>query len=294
MLTRSIVLNDLVELPTVKEILLTGKWLRVIFVSSALTLSMLDHMIEHMNAMTSRPAETTTRPAETPARPVETAARPVDTAQLARIDSVDSVDRVDRLGNIELPPARPLTPAILLPEMIAVLPVRRPPPSPAQRLHLQGHSFAKAERCLAKAIYFEARNQPFRGQVAVAQVVINRVFSPFYPNNVCGVIYQNASHHLACQFTFACDGRSKAIKERHAWLRARRIARKTLDGKLYVPAVGTATHYHAVYVRPTWVRKMHRIVREGAHTFYRPIAWGSGADLPIWSSAELAANRRKR
>jgi hypothetical protein len=261
MLMRSTILNDLIERPTVKEILHTGKWLRVIFVSSALTLSMLDHLVAHTNAIDARPGET------------------------ARIVSLDPA---------ELPRARPLTPAILLPQMIAVLPVRRPPPSPAQRLNLRGRSYGKAERCLAKAIYFEARDQPYRGQVAVAQVVINRVFSPFYPDDVCGVIYQNASHHLACQFTFACDGRSKAIKERRAWARARRIARQTLDGKLYVQAVGTATHYHAVYVRPTWVREMHRIVREGGHTFYRPIAWGSGDNLPIWSSAELAASKKQK
>jgi spore germination cell wall hydrolase CwlJ-like protein len=261
MLMRSTILNDLIERPTVKEILHTGKWLRVIFVSSALTLSMADHLIAHTNAVDARADET------------------------ARIVSLDSG---------ELPRARPLTPAILLPQMIAVLPVRRPPLSPAQRLNLSGRSYAKAERCLAKAIYFEARDQPYRGQVAVAQVVMNRVFSAFYPDDVCGVIYQNASHHLACQFTFACDGKSKAIKERRAWARARRIARETLDGKLYVQAVGTATHYHAVYVRPNWVREMHRIVREGGHTFYRPKAWGNGDNLPIWSSAELAASNKQK
>jgi hypothetical protein len=285
MLMRRTVLNDLLELPTVKEILRTGKWLRVVFVGSALTLSMLHHMIGRPNAIPAPPAET--------ARLAKIDSLDI-LAGLDRIDRADSIDRVDRLGDIALPRARPLTPTILLPEMIAVLPVRRPPPSPAQRLNLHGASFANAEHCLAKAIYFEARNQPFRGQVAVAQVVINRVFSPFYPNEVCGVIYQNANRHLACQFTFACDGKSKAIKERAAWLRASRIARQTLGGKLYVRAVGTATHYHAAYVHPDWVRRMRRIVREGIHTFYRPLAWGSGANLPVWSSAELAANSRKQ
>jgi spore germination cell wall hydrolase CwlJ-like protein len=192
-----------------------------------------------------------------------------------------------------LPQRRPLMPAVLLPELIAKLPTPRPPLSPAARLNLHDRSLARAESCLARAIYFEARDQPFRGQVGVAQVVMNRVFSSFYPNNVCGVIYQNASHHLACQFTFACDGRSKTIRERGAWARAKRIARETLNGKLYVQAVGAATHYHATYVHPRWVREMHRIVREGAHTFYRPVAWGSGDNLPIWSTAELAANSRK-
>jgi Cell Wall Hydrolase len=184
---------------------------------------------------------------------------------------------------------------ISLPEHLAVLPPRAPgvpPPSPAQRLHLEGKERAKAEHCLANAVYFEARDQPYTGQVAVAQVVMNRVFSGIYPRDVCGVIYQNAGHHLRCQFTFACDGKRKTINEFGAWARARRIARETLDGQLYVQAVGTSTHYHATYVHPNWVHEMHRIAREGIHLFYRPIAWGNGSNEPIWSRAQLAANKQ--
>jgi hypothetical protein len=97
---------------------------------------------------------------------------------------------------------------------LAMVPLPRPapgapPPSPAERLGLKGKDYTKAERCLANAVYFESRSEPVRGQMAVAQVVINRVFSGFYPNDVCSVVYQNASHHLACQFTFACDGKRK-------------------------------------------------------------------------------------
>jgi hypothetical protein len=185
---------------------------------------------------------------------------------------------------------------VSLPERIAVLPPRAPglpPLSPAQRLHLEGKERAKAERCLADAVYFEARDQPYTGQVAVAQVVMNRVFSGVYPRDVCGVIYQNANRHLACQFTFACDGKRKTINEFGSWARARRIARETLDGQLYVQAVGTSTHYHASYVHPNWVHEMHRLAREGIHLFYRPIAWGNGSDEPIWSRAQLAANKKK-
>jgi hypothetical protein len=108
---------------------------------------------------------------------------------------------------------------ISLPSQIAILPPPAPgvpPASPAERLHLEGKARTKAERCLANAIYFEARSEPLKGQIAVAQVVMNRVFSGFYPNDVRGVIYQNAHRHLACQFTFACDGKSKAINERGA------------------------------------------------------------------------------
>jgi hypothetical protein len=165
------------------------------------------------------------------------------------------------------------------------------PPSPAERLHLEGKERVKAERCLANAIYFEARSEPVRGQMAVAQVVLNRAFSGFYPNDICGVVYQNASRHLACQFTFACDGKRKVINEVGNWARANRIAKQTLDGQIYVPEVAKSTHYHAVYVHPNWVGEMKKMVRFGVHNFYRPFAWGNGADEPVWGSGVVAAKK---
>jgi spore germination cell wall hydrolase CwlJ-like protein len=159
-------------------------------------------------------------------------------------------------------------------------------------LHLDGKDYAKAEHCLANAVYFEARSEPLRGQMAVAQVVMNRVFSGFYPHDICAVVYQNANRHLACQFTFACDGKRKVIEERGAWARANRIAKQTLDGKLYEQAVGASTHYHALYVHPNWVREMHRLVRYGEHLFYRPIAWGNGSYERDWAAAALAQNKK--
>src|SRR5262249_61856823 len=78
---------------------------------------------------------------------------------------------------------------------------KRPMP-PAERLGLDDASRTKSEKCLAEAIYFEARGEAVRGQMAVAQVVLNRVFSGKYPNTVCGVVYQNAHRRLHCQFTF--------------------------------------------------------------------------------------------
>jgi hypothetical protein len=199
---------------------------------------------------------------------------------------------------LPLPPitqaSLPMSAAIPLDEVPMPRPAPgAPPPSPAELLHLEGKTYAKAERCLANAVYFEARSEPVSGQIAVAQVVMNRVFSGFYPNDVCAVVYQNANRHLACQFTFACDGKSKIINERGAWARANRIAKQTLDGMLYVAAVGPATHYHAVYVRPNWVREMHKMARYGIHNFYRPIAWGNGADEPVWGTAALAQAKKK-
>jgi Cell Wall Hydrolase len=163
------------------------------------------------------------------------------------------------------------------------------PKSPAEHLGLQGKARAKAERCLANAIYFEARSEPVRGQIAVAQVVLNRAFSTFYPEDVCGVVYQNANRHLSCQFTFACDGIPDVVTEPAEWERAQRIARETLDGKLWLKEVGKSTHYHASYVYPYWVRSMRKLTRIGLHTFYRPRAWGDGSDEITWGSAVATA-----
>ena len=157
--------------------------------------------------------------------------------------------------------------------------------SPAQRLGLTGKARAKAEKCLADAVYFEARGEPLRGQEAVAQVVMNRVFSGYYPNNVCGVVYQNASHYLACQFTFACEHKDlNRIDEPDMWAQAKRIAKDTLDGKIWLADIGHATHYHAYWVHPSWVHEMTRLYKLGVHTFYRPRAWGNGDYEPVWGA----------
>jgi spore germination cell wall hydrolase CwlJ-like protein len=159
--------------------------------------------------------------------------------------------------------------------------------SPADRLGLVDEERQKAEKCLADAIYFESRGEPVRGQIAVAQVIMNRVFSGYYPTTVCGVVYQNAHRRLACQFTFACDGIPDKITEPDAWERAKRLSRETLDGQHWLPDVGKATHYHAYWVRPHWVRTMNKLDKIGVHTFYRPRNWGDGAAQPVWGDAEL-------
>jgi hypothetical protein len=155
--------------------------------------------------------------------------------------------------------------------------------SPAQQLGLEGKALARAEKCLADAVYFEARGEVFKGQEAVAQVVMNRVFSGVYPNDVCGVVYQNAGRHLACQFTFACEGKDlNRIEEPDMWEQAKQIAKDMLDGKIWLADVGHATHYHAYWVHPSWVNEMTRLYKLGVHTFYRPRNWGDGDDEPVW------------
>jgi spore germination cell wall hydrolase CwlJ-like protein len=163
--------------------------------------------------------------------------------------------------------------------------------TPAQRLGLEGKARAKAEKCLADAVYFEARGEVRKGQEAVAQVVMNRVFSSYYPHDVCGVVYQNAHRHLACQFTFACEGKDLSrIDEPDMWEQAKAIAKDTLDGKIWLAEVGHATHYHAYWVHPSWVHEMTRLFKLGVHTFYRPRNWGDGEDEPVWGKgASIAA-----
>ena len=157
--------------------------------------------------------------------------------------------------------------------------------APAERLGLTGDKRVKAEKCLTQAIYFESGIEPVRGQIAVAQVVMNRVFSGYYPNDVCGVVFQNVHRYLACQFTFACNGKRLIVANQAMWDRAARIAQETLDGKLWLPEVAKATHYHANYVHPWWAHAMYKYAQIGLHIFYRPRMWGDGSDKPIWGSA---------
>ena len=123
--------------------------------------------------------------------------------------------------------------------------------------------------CLADAIYFEARGEPEMGQEAVAQVILNRAASGVYPKSVCGVVYQNQHRRNACQFSFACDGKPEVKNEAKAWRRAQRIAREMADGTKQVPALQTATHYHATYVKPRWASKLKKLETIGRHVFYR-------------------------
>jgi spore germination cell wall hydrolase CwlJ-like protein len=127
---------------------------------------------------------------------------------------------------------------------------------------------ARQQRCLAEAIYFEARSEPAEGQAAVAQVVLNRVRSGLYPANVCAVVYQDRNRPFACQFSFACEGRSLRVTEPGPWAVATRIAEDVTDGKIYNAKVGSALNYHANYVMPYWANALKRVDRIGHHIFY--------------------------
>jgi hypothetical protein len=158
------------------------------------------------------------------------------------------------------------------------------PTSNALDFRSKGETQAEFEererRCLSVAIYFEARGEPVRGQIAVAQVILNRTFSGHYPNTVFGVVYQNSHRHNACQFSFTCDGIPDVVREPDAMERTKKIAALMLDGKLWLPEVGHSTHFHAYWVHPSWVNEMKRLHKIGVHSFYRPRAWGDGSEVP--------------
>jgi spore germination cell wall hydrolase CwlJ-like protein len=136
----------------------------------------------------------------------------------------------------------------------------------------QGESQAEFEarerRCLAIAIYFEARGEPARGQIAVGQVILNRVRSPLFPETICGVVYQGQMNP-GCQFSFTCDGKTDNPRNDSQWAQAQDIAKGITAGELWLPEVGYSTYYHANYVRPVWAGGMSRIDTIGRHIFYK-------------------------
>jgi spore germination cell wall hydrolase CwlJ-like protein len=128
---------------------------------------------------------------------------------------------------------------------------------------------ARELRCMATAIYFEARGETVKGQVAVGQVIMTRVNSTFYPNTICGVVYQGQWNKNACQFSFACDGVADTPHDRKEWETALDVAKNVISGKVYLDEVGDATHYHATYVSPDWKKLVKRVTKIGVHIFYK-------------------------
>jgi spore germination cell wall hydrolase CwlJ-like protein len=123
-------------------------------------------------------------------------------------------------------------------------------------------------QCLQEAIYHEARGEDIYGQFAVAEVILNRVDLPNYPNDVCGVVRQNAHRRNACQFSYACDGRSDDMSEPRARRLAGGIAQVMLSGAPRELTDG-ATHFHTTGVRPRWSRSFQHTAQYGSHLFYR-------------------------
>ena len=146
--------------------------------------------------------------------------------------------------------------------------------------------YGAALKCLTQAIYYEAANEPELGKRAVAQVVLNRLKHPAYPNSVCGVVYEGANARV-CQFSFTCDGSLLRTPMAAKWAESRRVAQLALSGSV-LPAVGSATHYHADYVLPRWAFTLGKLRKIGSHIFYRfPGSIGTAAVFSDrWSGVE--------
>jgi spore germination cell wall hydrolase CwlJ-like protein len=130
------------------------------------------------------------------------------------------------------------------------------------------------QNCLTAGIYFEARGESTRGQAAVAQVILNRVKSPAYPDTICGVVYQNKDWRNRCQFSFACDKVKDRVRDPKHWEIAAAVARETTEGRIWLPEVGSSTHYHANYVQPRWANRMKKAAQIGLHIFYKTFGGG--------------------
>ena len=130
--------------------------------------------------------------------------------------------------------------------------------------------------CMAANIYHEAKNQPMVGQIAVAQVVMNRANDSRYPDNVCDVIkqgltYKNGKVVLGkSQFSWYCDGKKDDVdKKSEKWRNSLRYASMVITNRITLDVTEGATHYHATYVRPAWARTKTKTVRINRHIFYR-------------------------
>lgn len=136
----------------------------------------------------------------------------------------------------------------------------------------QAQRQAQELRCLAQAIYYEARSESRQGQVAVAEVVLNRVRHRLYPDSICDVVFEGVdpARRAGCQFSFACDGSMRREPRGRAWANAERIAAHAMLGvNEGAPAIGSATHYHTTSIAPDWSYTLVRTGQVGSHVFYR-------------------------
>lgn len=136
-------------------------------------------------------------------------------------------------------------------------------------IHLsKAEDMAAQTHCLSQAVYYEARSEKTEGQLAVAEVIVNRVKDHRYPNTICEVVFQGATRTTGCQFTFTCDGAMRKTPGDKRWKKAQTIASHVVMG-LNEEKTGGATHYHATYVNPVWNSGLIRTEKIGLHIFYR-------------------------
>ncbi len=144
---------------------------------------------------------------------------------------------------------------------------------------------SRQSKCLAQAIYYEARSEHVSGQIAVAEVIMNRVLDHRYPSNICDVVFQGATRTTGCQFTFTCDGAMESSPRGQRWSKAELVASHVMMG-LSEKRTSGATHYHATYVDPVWSDGLIRTNKIGTHIFYRFPRGGE------WTMARARLDRR--
>ena len=143
-----------------------------------------------------------------------------------------------------------------------------PKPTP---IEVAAEQLLAQRRCLAEAMYYEARGEGAVGEMAIAEVIFHRMRSSLYPNTICGVVFEGAQDKRACQFSFVCNGDMERPKNPHAWAVARLLAAKIMTGAVRLGDITeNATSYHAVSVDPRWAASLQKTVQIGNHIFYRP------------------------
>ncbi len=176
-------------------------------------------------------------------------------------ESVDAAGTATAMTGISIINALPKTPPSDTAKLVALVIETLP--------HVMAEPSGEA-LCLTNAVYFEARSEPLDGQLAVAQVVLDRLTDPRFPKTICGVVYE---HHpgtsaWACQFSFSCDNIPDVVNDQKSWLIAKAIAWIANERRVSDVTGGKATHYHSIVVAPEWSYNMPRTRGIGRHLFY--------------------------
>ena len=123
-------------------------------------------------------------------------------------------------------------------------------------------------KCLSEALYFEARGEQIEGQIAVADVIINRKNSKRFPSTICGVVSEGSHKRNACQFSYNCDGKLELIYDKKTYKRIVKLSSMILNGA-FSDVTNGATFFHASEVSPSWSKKFKKTRKIGRHIFYK-------------------------
>jgi spore germination cell wall hydrolase CwlJ-like protein len=130
------------------------------------------------------------------------------------------------------------------------------------QVRVEGQAHAET-KCMAQALYYEARSEGERGQEAVAEVILHRARSGLHAHTICGVV------HEPRQFSFVSDGSMARKLDLDAWNSANQLANRILRHEIVTTMTGRAQFYHAVSVQPEWANTLVRTAQIGNHIFYR-------------------------